>query len=284
MTKFIGIEYGRGCLKDAIDGGCALAPRAVAAMFPDADWTFVAAAPFDREECARDRFGENFKIQRAVYDATDRLYKSDPEKARGHIMIGGDHSVNFGHFAAAADNAGGDLCLVYIDAHMDIHTPETGRAPASGAPHVTNVRALLGQGDERWMTLPGRRPSLRPDNLFYLGARSYEPAEQEFASKNNIYVRAPAELKTPADWARAVREIRERIGGREFVVSFDFDSLDPGVFKDVLVPAGFGLPLAAAKFILHEFRDAAAFEFVEYAPSGCAESARIVSELLEIGI
>ena len=104
-------------------------------------------------------------------------------------MIGGDHSVNYGHFCAISDHLDtDDLCLVYIDAHMDIHTPETSKAQASGAPHGTNVRALWGDGDARWMTIPRRRRVLKPENLFYIATRSFEPAEIEHVTENNINI------------------------------------------------------------------------------------------------
>ncbi|MBD5389240.1 hypothetical protein HDR63_03220 [bacterium] len=273
MNKILGIEYGRGCLATAIDGGCAHAPAAVKEMFPNADWTMVTADPFDAEKCAADRFGENFEIQTKIYNATPRGTR--------HVMIGGDHSVNFGHFVALADEmADTDLCLVYIDAHLDIHTPESSRAQASGAPHGTNVRADLGTGDARWLGLCQKCPALKPENVFFLGTRDYEPAEIEFATAQNIFIRRPAELQTPSDWADAVRDIRARIGARPFVVSFDFDAIDPTVFHDVLVPAAGGISMAAAEYLVNAFRDAYSFEFVEYAPSGDAASAAIVQKLV----
>ncbi len=275
MKNIMGIEYGRGCLARAIDGGPALAPAAVKKMFPDADWTIVVADPFNPEECARDRFGENFKIQKKIYAATP--YDQ-------HIMIGGDHSVNFGHFAALADRMPNeDLCLIYIDAHLDIHTPETARTQASGAPHGTNVRALIGTGDERWLSLMRSRPALKPENLFYLGVRSYEPAEIDFVRENKIFMRSPDELDTPEKLNAAIREIRKKIGMRPYVVSFDFDAIDPKYFGDVLVPAPNGINLNIAKNLINEFApDAHSFEFVEYAPTGDTQSANIVNELVGI--
>lgn len=280
MQSFLGIEYGRGCLKTAIPDGPALGPGAIQKMFPDAKWEMVIAEPFDAIACARDRFGENFRIQREIYQATDALYKTG--QGNRHIMIGGDHSTNFGHFAAVADNTDGDLCLVYVDAHFDIHTPESGIAEASGAPHGSNVRALLGTGDERWLSLAKKVPSLKPENLFYLGTRSFEPSEENFVNTSHIFNRYPAELKTPDDWKRAVNRIREQINGRPFVLSFDFDAIDPKYFRDILVPAGGGISPECAKFILSGFRDAAAFEFVEYSPSGDEMSADLARELISI--
>lgn len=277
MIKFMGIEYGRGCLETAIEGGPALATAEVKKMFPDANWTVVTADPFDAEECARDRFGENFKIQQKIYTETPH------EK---HIMIGGDHSVNFGHFAALADQIPDkDLCLVYIDAHGDIHTPETAVSQASGAPHGCNVRALLGTGDERWLSLQKRIPALKPEKIFYLGVRSLEEEEENFIANNNIYIRRAEQLSDQNTWATVVREIRERIGDRPYVVSFDFDVMDPSVFKDVLVPAQNGISFDAAKYLVEQLGpDAYGVEFVEFAPSGDKRSAEIVQELITAAV
>lgn len=272
--KFMGIEYGRGCLKTAIDGGPALATTAVKKMFPDATWTTVTAEPFSADECARDRFGENFKIQQAIYAQTP---------SERHIMIGGDHSVNFGHFAALADRIPDtDLCLIYIDAHLDIHNPESAVAQASGAPHGCNVRALLGDGDSRWLTLQSKCPAVKAENIFYLGIRSFEPAEINFVRENNIYVRMADELKTREDWTVTISEIRERIANKPFVVSLDFDVLDPKYFSDILVPAENGISADAAEFLVDAFKNAYGFEFVEYAPTGDKQSNDIAKHLIGI--
>lgn len=274
MKSIIGIEYGRGCLQTAIDGGPALAPRTIQKMFPEAKWTFIIPTPFDAEKCARDRFGENFEIQQSIY-------KNTPHES--HILIGGDHSVNYGHFTAIRDQMPEtELCLVYIDAHLDIHTPETARIQASGAPHGTNVRALMGMGDERWLSLQKNAPVLRPENVFYLGTRSFEPAEIEFVRTNNIYMRTPTEIATQDALESTIREIRERIGTRPFIVSFDFDVIDPKYFRDVLVPAGGGIDTNTAEHLIRAFHDAYSFEFVEYAPSDDQTSAETVQNLIGI--
>ena len=274
MTKFMGIEYARGATATIRNDGPAMAPRAVQQMFPGTDWIMISADNVPTETVAQDRFGDAFNIHRRVYAATPR---------DRHIMIGGDHSVNFGHFSAIRDGfPDEDLCLVYIDAHLDIHTPESSRLQASGAPHGTNVRALLGDGDERWLGLIKNKPALKPQNLFYIGTRSFEPAEIEFARTQNIYIRSASELQNESDWTDTVRDIRREIGTRPFVVSFDFDVIDPAIFRDVWVPEPNGISLNAAKYFVSEFNDATGFEFVEYAPSGDEKSAQIVHDLISM--
>ena len=274
MKVFLGIEYSRGATKTIRNDGPALAPKTVQTIFPDAIWTFVTPAPFDKSECERDRFGENFKIQQLIYSNTPNT---------PHIMIGGDHSVNFGHFCAIADNLNtDDLCLVYIDAHLDIHTPETSRAQASGAPHGTNVRALLGDGDTRWLSIPQRRTVLKPENLFYIATRSFEPAEIEHINKHNIHVSFAKDIHSQSDLTSIISNIRQQIGNRPYIVSFDVDAINPKYFPDVLVPESGGLTVEMAQTLIESFQDAYSFEFVEYSPTGNKNCEAIIKDLIGI--
>ena len=276
MKKIMGIEYGRAATATITNEGPALGPMAIRKMFPDAHWVSVIPDEFNLAECMADRFGENFKIQQKIYNATPN---------ERHILIGGDHSVNFGHFAAIADQfADEDICLVYIDAHLDMHTPESSRTEASGAPHGTNVRALLGEGDERWHSLQKRNPALKPENVFYLASRSYEPAEIANVRNKNIYIRHANELTDAATTQKIIDEIRAKIGNRKFVVSLDFDAIDPSYFNDVLVPEPAGIGLDVVTQLVTAFADAYSFEFVEYAPTGHEQSAKIAKDLIKIAL
>ena len=272
MIKFLGIEYSRGATAKIQEGGPALAPRAVQKMFPDADWTIVSSDRIDNLNSITDRFEDAFNVHKKIYANTPN------EK---HIFIGGDHSVNFSHFAKIADQyPDEDLCLVYFDAHFDIHTPESSMSEASGAPHGTNVRHLLGEGDSRWLSLQHKKPALKHENLFYLGSRSFEPSEIKYVKDNNIFYRTPAQLQNSSDWRQVFHSIRQRIGNKKFIVSFDFDGIDPKYFKDVWVPEPKGLSIDCARDFVQEFKDALNFEFVEYAVSGDKQSADVVHELI----
>lgn len=272
MIKFVGVEYSRGATAKIIHGGPALAPRAVQKMFPKSDWTIITPDDISDSDCMADRFGDAFNVHKKIYA------KTPTEK---HIFIGGDHSVNFSHFAAIADQyPNEDLCLIYFDAHLDIHTPESSQKEASGAPHGTNVRHLLGEGDERWLNLPNKRPILKPENLFYIGSRSFEPSEIKYVKSNNIFYRTPAQLQTKDDWDKCFNQIRERIGNKKFIVSFDFDGIDAKYFKDVWVPESNGLSLDFAQYFVDNFSDALNFEFVEWAVSGDEQSENVVRKLV----
>ena len=275
MIKFIGAKYSRGATAKILNNtGPALAPDAIQKMFPNADWKMLTPQEISDAECMSDRFGDAYNMHKLIYPNTP---------CEKHIFVGGDHSVNFSHFAAIADQyPNEDICLVYFDAHLDIHTPESSKAEASGAPHGTNVRHLLGEGDKRWLDLPKKKPVLKHENLFYFGSRSFEPSEIKYVKDNNIFYRTPAQLQTKDDWTNAFKEVRNRIGNKKFVVSFDFDGIDAKYFKAVWVPESNGLSLDFARAFVNEFIDAINFEFVEYAVSGDKQSEDIVRELINI--
>lgn len=272
MTKILGIPYGRAATANITNFGPALAPTTLKEMFPNETWIMITPDAFNLAECQSDRFGENLKIQQKIYNSTPNT---------PHIMIGGDHSINFGHFAAIADKfQSEEICLVYIDAHLDIHTPESSMTEASGAPHGTNVRALLGDGDRRWLELQTKKPALKPENLFYIASRSFEPSEINFAKSKNIFIRTPSDIDTQTKLQATIDEIRAKIGTKKFVVSFDFDAIDPKYFHDVLVPEPNGISVESAKHLIRAFSDAYSFEFVEYAPNGDKGSAQIAHDLI----
>lgn len=276
MIKFVGIEYSRGATAKVMNGGPLLAPKRIQKMFPDADWKILTPDFISIEDAKKDRFGDAFNVHKIIYPNTP---------SEKHIFIGGDHSVNFSHFAAISDMyPDEDICLIYFDAHFDIHSPESSKREATGSPHGTNVRHLLGEGDERWLSLCKKKPALKPENLFCLGSRSFEPAEIQYVKDNNIFYRVPSQLRTQYDWEECFKAIRNRIGNKKFVVSFDFDGIDPKSFKDVWVPEQNGLSLDCAKAFINEFKDAINFEFVEYAPSEDENCANIAHDLIKIVI
>ena len=60
------------------------------------------------------------------------------------VVIGGDHSIAIGTWSGVAAQLGEPPGLLWIDAHLDSHTPETSY---SGAIHGMPLACLLGRGD-----------------------------------------------------------------------------------------------------------------------------------------
>ena len=111
-----------------------------------------------------------------------------------------------------------------------------------------------------------------------------EPSEINFAKSKNIFIRTPSDINTQTKLQATIDEIRTKIGTRKFVVSFDFDAIDPKYFHDVLVPEPNGITVESAKYIVGAFANAYSFEFVEYAPNNDEQSAQIAHDLIDIAI
>lgn len=161
----------------------------------------------------------NLSLQKAVKRAVRRgLFP---------VVLGGDHSVAVGTWNAFEEPFG----LVWIDAHLDSHTSKT---TPSGAYHGMPVAALLGYGDPEMAQLVKKESVLKPENVAFIGARSYEKEELAFLKERGVRIYFMEEVKK-----RGLREIfPEAIahvlkGVSKFGVSLDLDVFDvedaPGV-------------------------------------------------------
>ncbi len=142
-------------------------------------------------------------------------------------IIGGDHSCAIGSWSGAAHalRNKGDIGLIWIDAHLDAHTPQTS---PSGNIHGMPVAVLLGHGDDRLIHIQDKLPKIKPENLCLIGMRSYESGEQDLIRKLNIKVFYMDEVLRrgfDAVFGEA-REIvtRNTIG---YGLSLDIDGIDP---------------------------------------------------------
>lgn len=111
---------------------------------------------------------------------------------RQFCVIGGDHSCAIGtwsgvHLAYPRKKLG----LIWIDAHLDAHTPETSE---SGNIHGMPVATLLGYGHPALTSIGqsamqgAHKPKILPENIAYIGIRSFENGEQEFIEQLGIRV------------------------------------------------------------------------------------------------
>lgn len=264
---FVGANYGRGAGKTPIIDGCEKAPEHIKLLFENHDWIMLYPSwEFDKESLIADRFSENFEMQKIIYNCISNITKKDIEN---HIFIGGDHSTNFAHFKAVKQfYPDEDIGLIYVDAHFDIHTPETSKKEASGSPHGTNVRHLLGFGDKRFLDLGNTQPPLKKENLFFIGARSYEPAELKFVSDENIFMTDQSKIDNKEYLEQVIKEVFAKLNGKKYIISFDFDSMTPTDFPAVQVPASNGISFDTMIDILPLLKTSNLIctEFVEYAP------------------
>jgi len=185
------------------------------------------------------------------------------------LSVGGDHSCAIGMWSgvAAAKKQEGNLGLIWIDAHMDSHTPQTSE---TGNIHGMPLAALLGYGDERLKHILYPHPKLQPQNIALIGIRSFESGELELLQRLNVRVYFMEEVNERGLDA-VMREAHALVTSDTvgYGISFDLDSIDPAHIAAVgtPVPGGLDPEEVLNAFSLFEERPPLAFELVEYNPS-----------------
>lgn len=161
------------------------------------------------------------------------------------VVLGGDHSCAVGTWSGVARHLrrGGPLGLVWIDAHMDSHVPQTSQ---SGTLHGMPLACLLGHGEERLTGLAGGAPAVAPQNVCLLGVRSFERQERELLRRLGVRVIHMDEVAARGVDA-ALDEAFEIAGGETAGIglSIDLDAVDPADAPGVGSPEPGGIPAAA---------------------------------------
>lgn len=148
--------------------------------------------------------------------AMDILRVERPDRI---VTLGGECSVSVVPFTYLAERYGGDVAMVWIDAHPDITLP----GDAYAGYHAMAVTACMGLGDGRIVSeLPAKIDS---DKILFVGLRDWEREEiVERQKRYGIRHLAPSEVRESSD---AVRGWLNACGASKVVVHFDMDVLDP---------------------------------------------------------
>lgn len=184
------------------------------------------------------------------------------------VVIGGDHSCAMGTWSGIAARARdyGDIGLIWIDAHLDSHTPESSE---SGAPHGMPLATLLGHGDPALTMLEDAHPKLKPENVVVIGARSYESGEHALLKSLGVKIMYVNEVinRGFTDCLNEAIEIvtKNTIG---YGITLDVDVFDPRFMPAVGSPEPTGLIPgdAIAGFMQMDRSNLIGFELVEYNP------------------
>jgi len=207
-----------------------------------------------------------------IHDLNEQLaQKVCDSAASGYLplIVGGDHSCAIGTWSggALALRQRGPLGLVWIDAHMDSHTPET---TPSGAIHGMPLAALLGYGTPELVNLAGFSPKLLPRHVCLVGVRSYEAGEKELLQRLGVRVFFMAEVKQ-----RGIGIVMEeafaiaRNGTAGFGISIDLDAFNPDESPGVGTPVQDGLHHLELDRVLHgigHIPELVALELAEFNP------------------
>jgi arginase len=196
-------------------------------------------------------------------------------------VLGGDHSCAGGTWTGVARTLKGSLGLLWIDAHMDSHTPGTSH---TGRLHGMPLAWLLGEDDDPLYGLASG--VLRPEHVCIVGVRSFEREEAARLERLGVRVFRFEEivrrgLKAVLDDALGI----VTAGTERFGVSIDLDVITPEEVPHVGTPVAGGLASGALASALQRIATQpalAAVELVEYSPKldRDGRSARVAVDLL----
>lgn len=196
-------------------------------------------------------------------------------------VLGGDHSCAGGTWSGVARAAHGKLGLVWVDAHMDSHTPLTSH---TGRLHGMPLAWLMGEDDDPLYGLS--TGVVDPRHVCLVGVRSYEREEDERLARLGVRVFMTDEVRR-----RGLDAVFEEAlgiataGTARFGVSIDLDVVSPEEAPAVGTPVAAGL---SSPDLVHAMRRVAghpklaAIELVEYSPrlDKDGSSAAVAIELL----
>jgi arginase len=196
------------------------------------------------------------------------------------IIIGGDHSVAVGTWSGMtnATESQGQFGLLWIDAHMDAHTPITAtQGKWGGHFHGMPLAHLLGHGDKDLCEIGSKKAKLKGKYVALVGVRSFEPGEAKLLEECGATVFTAAEITErglDAVMKDALAIVSQAPKG--WGVSFDLDALDPRDMRCVGTPEKNGI---RAEEFLHTLSAVKlpsrprAIEIVEYVPEKDADGA-----------
>jgi len=184
------------------------------------------------------------------------VVEKEVAQQRFFAVIGGDHSCAAGTWtgAARALRQSGPIGLIWLDAHMDSHTPQTS---PSGALHGMPLACLLGHGAKEWTELDGEQPVLSPRHVCLIGVRSFETEEKSMLDRLGVKIYFMSNIrKCSLDtiMREAFRHVAKGVAG--IGISIDLDGIDPWDAPAVCSPVPRGIRshelLPALRWLSHQ--------------------------------
>ncbi|NDH09361.1 MAG: hypothetical protein EBY16_07090 [Gammaproteobacteria bacterium] len=193
------------------------------------------------------------------------------------VCIGGDHAMAMGTWPAVKHHSNAPLGLIWIDAHLDAHTPTSSRSKNF---HGMPIAYLLGL----WGNL---QSCFQAEDIIIIGARSFEDDEKKHLESLGVKIywqeivhqRGIAAVMDEA--YHSLKSKHEHIG-----LSIDMDAFDPQACPGVGCPEKDGInPLEFMDFLKkHPANEFIAYEMAEFNPMHDidAKTAKILGLLVNI--
>jgi arginase len=210
---------------------------------------------------------KNPRLVAQVCQSVSKVVAGHAQKGQLPVVLGGDHSLAMGTIGGSLE-AHPNACVLWIDAHADINTPET---TDSGNIHGMPVAFLLGIAgtipEFAWV-----KPVLKPNRIVYIGLRDVDEGEKRILKEHGIKAFSMHEIDKYGI-GKVVELALDTVNpNRDLPIhlSFDVDALDPSVAPSTGTPVRGGLTFREGHYIceaIHETGLLVAFDLMEVNPS-----------------
>lgn len=168
------------------------------------------------------------------------------------LTLGGDHGLATGSISGML-RTHENLKVIWVDAHGDCNVPETSSSGNYNGMPAAHLMGWIKQGDMKsfdWLT-----PSLKPENIVFIGLRDLDEGEKQLLKKHNIRVYTPFDIEDKGGIGRVMKEALEYLQcdkehSNPVHVSWDVDGCDPSFIKATGTKSRCGLSERESHYIL----------------------------------
>jgi arginase len=159
----------------------------------------------------------------ALDDTTDATAQAVANAPGISLVLGGDHSAALGSMRGASQKHS-SMGVIYIDAHPDVHTPETTLT-----------------GNAHGMVAASAMEHVGPENFLFVGLKDFDQAEIEFIREHKPphFTMLDIAERGLGPVTQAINSLSQRV--ERVWVSFDIDSIDRTFAPGVAMPNDAGL-------------------------------------------
>ncbi len=175
------------------------------------------------------------------------------------IFLGGDHSISIGT-VSAMDTHGGNVGVIWVDAHGDFNTPEIS---PSGNVHGMALASLFGRGPSELTDIGRPGAKLKASEAVIIGARDLDADERSALIDCGILVLTMRDVDEMGMAAAAHQALEHLHHLNKLHISLDMDSLDPNEAPGVGTPVPGGLTYREAHLLMEILSDSGKVESLD---------------------
>ncbi|KAK9476969.1 hypothetical protein V1514DRAFT_335277 [Lipomyces japonicus] len=250
-VSIISCPFSGGQPRDGVETGPNHVLEAgLAKQLESLDWTVNKI--YDLEFVEPESDPDEGKLKRPLYVGTSTKLVADTvtatlESGSLPLTIGGDHSLAIGTVSGVLARLP-DTCLIWVDAHADINTPQS---TESGNIHGCPLSFVMGLAEPCPPQFAWVKPALAANKLAYIGLRDVDAGERDILRKHNIAAFSMHHVDRYGI-GKVVEMALERInpdGKAPVHLSLDIDAVDPVEAPATGTPVRGGLTLREACYV-----------------------------------